>query len=353
MSKKVFIYISDVAAFVGQNPYDIVTPFERLWKKCDKDGYEESLEHAKNQAATESERLLELDQKKQLLDEDLKSKHITKRQHSMQMNKIEEEYNQTKSKMDTIVNKIDDIDLTQQQKLQKVIGTELVAQIQSSELETETKRKKVQNILEDESVPEEHKDIIRKHATSFINKSHGTLKEDSAIEMYQNRFGVKLDTSQQFFKKQIPTENSSIEWYICGKMDGIYYSTPEQSYIVEVKNRTRGFFSTLRDYEKTQIQLYLSMINFDKAQLVEKYNNKIRVTSVYKDATYIDLITKKLALFIQLFDTKFLQNESNKIKYLMSNDKTLFLQKLYLSEVSCYSDEVEEDSDTCMIDSDL
>ena len=37
--ENVFLNSSDIAAFIGQNKWDIVTPFERLWKKCDKSGY--------------------------------------------------------------------------------------------------------------------------------------------------------------------------------------------------------------------------------------------------------------------------------------------------------------------------
>ena len=36
-SIKAFIFASDIAAFIGQNHYDYVSCFERLWKKCDPD----------------------------------------------------------------------------------------------------------------------------------------------------------------------------------------------------------------------------------------------------------------------------------------------------------------------------
>ena len=39
VKKKLFLFTSDIAAFIGQNEYDFVTPFERLWKRCDPDGY--------------------------------------------------------------------------------------------------------------------------------------------------------------------------------------------------------------------------------------------------------------------------------------------------------------------------
>ena len=40
---KIFINISDVASYIGQNKWDFVKPFERLWKKCDSVNYQNIL----------------------------------------------------------------------------------------------------------------------------------------------------------------------------------------------------------------------------------------------------------------------------------------------------------------------
>ena len=45
--QKIFLYISEIASYIGQNKWDYVTPFERLWKRCDKDGYNLILETTK------------------------------------------------------------------------------------------------------------------------------------------------------------------------------------------------------------------------------------------------------------------------------------------------------------------
>ena len=45
--KKVFLYPSDIAAYIGQNQYDFVTPFERLWKRCDPESYTEIINQSK------------------------------------------------------------------------------------------------------------------------------------------------------------------------------------------------------------------------------------------------------------------------------------------------------------------
>ena len=94
-------------------------------------------------------------------------------------------------------------------------------------------------------------------------------------------------------------------------MDGIFtdMDNPENNYVVEVKNRTKGFFNSLREYEKTQIQLYLLLTGFKNSKLVEKYNSKIRVTDVPVEQSYIDdifeyllsLFTKQTSKDIEIF----------------------------------------------------
>ena len=47
--KKVFLYPSDIAAYIGQNQYDFVTPFERLWKRCDTESYTDIINKSKSE----------------------------------------------------------------------------------------------------------------------------------------------------------------------------------------------------------------------------------------------------------------------------------------------------------------
>ena len=74
------------------------------------------------------------------------------------------------------------------------------------------------------------------------------------------------------------------DWYIGGKMDGI---DEENKTIIEVKNRTRCFFNSVRDYEMTQIQIYMYLKDYDNSILVEKLNNKIKKTSIKYNEDYL------------------------------------------------------------------
>ena len=140
---------------------------------------------------------------KNTLDNDLETKKITKRQHTLKMNKLSETENIKKNESEKLETKIDNISLNQSERIQKVLGADSVVLIQNKTMDTETKRV---NIIEQISlldISKEKKKVLLNETESFINKTHGTLKEDSAIDMFEKKFKVKLDTTQEFFKKEI------------------------------------------------------------------------------------------------------------------------------------------------------
>lgn len=357
--KKIFLYISDIAAYIGQNNYDFVTPFERLWKRCDTADYSVIIESNKNNLVNLQLELKGLEKEKILLEDDLEQKRITKRQYNTLVKKKDDQIKKEIQKIDDLETKIDNIDLNQEQRLTKVIGKENINKIRSEKIETSNKKEDINALLESMDITEDKRKILKKESESFINKTHGTLKEDSAIEMFEKRFSVKLDTSQVFYKHRLKiSDYSKFDWYIGGKMDGIYIdpSGEKESYIVEVKNRMRGFFTSLRDYEKTQIHIYMYLLGIDLSKLVEKYENKIRITTIYKDNEYLKDVLEYINIFIANFEKEFLNNSEMKIKYVESDTygKQKLLQNLYLNEIKNkindkINDNLESD-DECLID---
>lgn len=377
MSKqKIFLFTSDIASFIGQNIYDFVTPFERLWKRCDAESYNNLINTSKKNLLEIQTKLQNLQVERTTLKDDLDSKQITQRQYTLRINKIEKESVKVKDQYTELETKIDNIDLNQEQRLKKTIGEDNIKLVQSKTIETKDKRENITAVIEKLSISDDKKRILLKESESFINKTHGTLKEDSAIEMYEKRFGVKLNTSQEFFKKQLniklPTneftnagaltfQQGTFDWFVGGRVDGLYIdeTDPSKSYIVEVKNRTRGFFNTLRDYEKTQIHVYMYMLSIPMAKLVEKYENQIRITVIYQDDNYLNDILYYLGIFITNFDKKFLNNSTLKAKFVSSNaeEKKILLRRLYLNDITqatntrLLADDSEDE--TCLINDDL
>lgn len=361
--QKIFINISDIAAYIGQNYFDFVTPFERIWKKCDIETYKNLINELQEEILNKEQELSFLDLEKEKFNEELENKKITKRQYTLKIKKLEEQQKESVQKIETIQERIDEIDLTHKQQLEKLVGNRTIKNIESNEIETNDKRIEMTQALESLDVSEKKLNVLKKTAESYINKTHGTLKEDSAIEMFEKKYNVKLDTSQQFNKRYLKeiSKTSKYDWYICGKVDGLYiqHVEPYNSYIVEVKNRTKSFFSTLREYEKTQIQLYLWTLEMDNAKLVEKFNNKIKITDVPREDIYIQDILDSLNLFITLFENKFLAFINIKQEYTKKEiyEKKQFIKKMFFSEITKLNNQkiLERQSnissdDDCMIE---
>lgn len=363
--KKVFLFTSDIASFIGQNAYDFVTPFERLWKRCDTECYNDIINLNKKEMLDNRVKIEVIEKQKEALKQELESKLITKRQYTLRFNKLEKSITELKTVNESLETKIDNIDLTQEQRLKKSIGEDNVRLVQSASIETDDKRDNITNVIKNLDISDQKKKVLLKESESFINKTHGTLKEDSAISIYERRFGIKLDTTQQFFKKQMKLkESSDFEWYIGGRVDGLYRDPDnnDNSYIIEVKNRTKGFFSSLRDYEKTQIHLYMYMLSIPVAKLVEKYKDQIRITVIHQDDDYLNDILTHLEIFINNFETRFLRKPEDKTKFVACNqvEKQNFIRKLYLNAIndsinkklqSQLPDDLDEDA--CLIDDDL
>ncbi len=345
---KIFLNISDIASFIGQNKWDYITPFERLWKKYDIE-YHTLLNEYNNKISIEKITLLNLEHDKQIIEDDLLNKKITKRQYTKLLKENTAKIDILTQNINDLQTTIENISLSQIEKIEKNLGKDIITTITSSETETNDKRKITNNVIEElektGKIKQEQKEELLKQTESFINKTHGTLKEDSAIKIFEQQYNVILDTSQKYYKHLVK-ETQNHTWYIGGKMDGIYIDehNPDNNYIVEVKNRTKGFFNSLRDYEKTQIQLYLMLSGFKHAKLVEKFHSKIRVTDIEIEQNYITDLLDYINIFIHNIENRFWNNSQLKIEYfnMTENAKKQLLNKLYIEEILKLKKEKEE-----------
>lgn len=335
----IFINISDAASFIGQNKWSIIESFERLWKKYDKE-YVSCVNELNNKIASKKAEVVLIEDQKRLVATRLQEKSITKTQYTKTVNELNSKQNVIENVITDVKQQVESITLTQTQKIEKELGDSITKTIASSSKETNDKKKitkaAIDTLVKSGQIKEDQKQQLLKHTESLINKTHGVLKEDSAVKIFEDTYHITLDTSQKFYKTHL-CKLGEHDWYVGGKMDGIYEDSVDRSddYVVEVKNRVKGFFYSIREYELTQIQLYLLLTNFQKAKLVEKYNAKIRVTEIERDNSYINDVIEYLNIFIKQF-SKFLSNTQMKMSYISSdeNGKQMFLKQLYLTEIS-------------------
>ena len=71
---------------------------------------------------------------------------------------------------------------------------------------------------------------------------------------------------------------------------------------MEIKNRTRGLFKTVRDYEEVQCQTYMEMLDIDNCQLIEQYNESRLGYKINRDRQkWLSEINPRLVNFCRHF----------------------------------------------------
>jgi hypothetical protein len=349
LKRKIFLNSSEIAAFIGQNTYDFITPFERIWKKYDTQTLTMITNSIKKDILDQTVTLQKLEEEKCMLDEVKDT--LTKRQYTLKLNKILDK----EKNINNIIYEKNSLIQNQTEFIEDKLGKKALDMIQQDKIETQDKRDLLSNMIKDLKLSPTKKKELEKQTENVINKTHGTLKENNAITLFEKKQKVKLDTSQLYHSLKIK-ETEHFIWYIGGKMDGIYKDpeNPQKSYVVEIKNRTKSFFSTLRPYEKTQIQIYIMLTDVPKAKLVECLKDKLRITDIYKDQEYINEIHECLDIFTLKMD-EFLSSYTieKKNEYMNStkDQKQVFLKKLYLSDIAHVHDKyILKKHEECLID---
>lgn len=96
------------------------------------------------------------------------------------------------------------------------------------------------------------------------NVRHGCINEKGGLALFTQVTGKGIAGTQRGVNLKFHEDDKFI-WSINGKVDGI----TTDGYVVEIKNRQKALFNTVRDYEMCQIQLYLHSLNIELGYLVE------------------------------------------------------------------------------------
>jgi hypothetical protein len=152
---------------------------------------------------------------------------------------------------------------------------------QSSEVQEAFEKAKVVIETDDQMSPRQ-KELVTDHLRNTLYTNHGTKTEDK----------VELDgeivTDETFYKIPLCTIEGT-EYILCGRVDRVEIRPDGTLKLIEIKNRTKGLFNKLRDYENIQVQVYLRMnAKWTSAVLVEQYNDQKKMYPVERDADIWD-----------------------------------------------------------------
>ena len=281
-SNHIYIFASELSNLVGLNKYK--KPAEvllRIWKT--------------NFAQEHSCILKELEKNKQQVAID-ESKEETFQRISK---KYEDKTKKIKKEMEKCKKTKDVVKMKESQ--QKMIA-------HCQDLETEDKIK-LENAIRE-----------------ITQTSFGTRQEKKSIHIYTQLTNTPVLDLKYFCKRPLIQSQEDV-WFIGGKIDGIL----EDKTIIEVKNRMRGLFNTVREYERIQTFAYMFILHSQKSQIVETYFNGSRQECGILDVEFEDEFWQKLVNRILKFINYFHQfrKDSSLQKKLLQEGADKFEMDIY------------------------
>ena len=137
------------------------------------------------------------------------------------------------------------------------------------------------------------KDFLRKTLfTSFGTKNESKTADADSANLYED------DT---FYKYKV-CEIEGTTYEIVGRIDRFEIGDFNQKILVEIKNRTRCLFNTVKEYEAIQVQTYLQMVKLNMARLVEQHDDERKSYIIMRDdETWDREIIPKLKEFCRVF----------------------------------------------------
>ena len=120
------------------------------------------------------------------------------------------------------------------------------------------------------------------HIRSSVYTTFGTRHEDRTSVKVEQVEGTKLVKDDSFYELNVATLCGT-KYTVVGKIDRIEEHADGSRVLIEIKNRTRGLFNSVRPYEMIQVQTYLQMLGLDNARLIEQYQDEVSSQAVAKD----------------------------------------------------------------------
>ena len=138
------------------------------------------------------------------------------------------------------------------------------------------------------------------HIQKTLATNHGTRNEKKTAQT--DKMSASLHEDETFYTYDICVLEGTL-YQIVGRVDRIQQNEDGSRTLVEIKNRTKGFFNRVRDYEEVQCRVYLEMLgDVEYCGLVETYEGESKSYLLQRDyPKWKDEILPKLQNFCEHF----------------------------------------------------
>src|SRR6056300_866323 len=145
--------------------------------------------------------------------------------------------------------------------------------------EVAQKTRAVYHQIEHSGLSAEDMILAKDHLRKTLYTNHGTRNEYKTADADKANL-VEDDT---FYTYDI-CEIEGTKYQIVGRIDRLQMNDDGSRTLVEIKNRARGLFNTVRDYEEVQCQTYLQMLkDIEYCRLIEQYNHEKKSYLIQRD----------------------------------------------------------------------
>lgn len=176
-------------------------------------------------------------------------------------------------------------------------------------------------------IPKEQRQELTKSVNSVAFTNFGTRNENDGVKVFESITSNNVELTNKYYNEElfiIEDLNRTDIWSIRGKIDGIFTDKNNNNRVIlEIKNRVRGLFKLLRDYEKVQCYAYMFILGLNCVQLAECFksedNIEMNIIEINWDQEFWNnQIQDRLSIFIDDF-YDFLKDEKRKILSISSN----------------------------------
>jgi len=150
-------------------------------------------------------------------------------------------------------------------------------------------------IQENTDMTKEQKNLVSQYIRKTLYTNHGIASEELTARTMETQGELVEDPT--FYKYPL-CKIMGTEYILCGRIDRVEIMPDGTHNLVEIKNRTKGVFRKVRDYENAQVQAYLQMNrDWRYGRLIEQFNSESLSHTIQRDDIYWGNIVNKLTEF--------------------------------------------------------
>lgn len=152
---------------------------------------------------------------------------------------------------------------------------------------------------------------LKRACKTVANTALGNNREARGLELFEEQYKVKATKPKERFTA-IALVSTRFIIQLRGRVDGLAEMNGKTT-VLEVKTRTRRLNRCITQ-ERPQLELYLRLLNCERAILIETYGETMQTHYYYRDDVYYENLIRRLKIFVEGFH-KFLGSPSAKRAY--------------------------------------